>query len=51
VPLLRFADLTLDEDLVDAARDAAAQLIERHPAAAQAHVERWLGAKQDLTGA
>jgi len=50
-PLLRFADLERDSELVAAARQAAGELIEQDPAAARAHVERWLGAKQDLTHA
>jgi ATP-dependent DNA helicase RecG len=51
LPLLRFADLERDTVLVEAARRAAAELIEADPAAARAHVERWLGSKQDLTHA
>jgi ATP-dependent DNA helicase RecG len=45
--LLRFADLTLDTDLVAAARQAALELLEHHPDAAQRHVERWLGGRSD----
>jgi ATP-dependent DNA helicase RecG len=47
-PLFRFADLALDADLVDAAREAAADLIEHDAGAARAHVERWLGSKREL---
>ena len=50
-PLLRFADLERDEALVHAARDAAQTLIREAPQAARAHVERWLGSRQDLTQA
>jgi ATP-dependent DNA helicase RecG len=50
-PLLRFADLERDGDLVEWAIAAAAEMTERHPAAARAHVERWLGSRHDLTGA
>jgi len=46
-PLLRFADLERDEPLIAAAREAAAELIARDPAAGRRHVERWLGARQD----
>ena len=46
-PLLRFADLALDEALVHAARSAATVLLDRHPDAARAHVERWLGTRAD----
>ncbi len=50
-PLLRFADLALDAALVEAARDAAAALIESDPKAARAHVKRWLGSRQELSHA
>ena len=46
-PMLRFADLTLDEPLVRAARHAAARMLDRHPAAAQKHVARWLGGRAE----
>ena len=46
-PLLRFADLVLDEALVHRARAAAAELIDRHPLVAVRHVERWLGGRAD----
>ncbi len=48
VPLLRFADLASDEDLVAQAREAADALLERDPAAAERHLERWLGGKGDF---
>ena len=41
VPLLRFADLALDGELLERACKAAEYLIERDPARARAHVERW----------
>jgi ATP-dependent DNA helicase RecG len=47
-PLLRFADLERDEPLVLAAREAAAALLDADPAAAERHVERWLGLRRDL---
>jgi ATP-dependent DNA helicase RecG len=50
-PLLRFADLERDKDLVDAAVQAAADLIDADAAAARAHVERWLGSREELTHA
>jgi ATP-dependent DNA helicase RecG len=50
-PLLRFADLERDADLLEAAREAAGELLERAPQAAHAHVERWLGTRQELTHA
>jgi ATP-dependent DNA helicase RecG len=50
-PLLRFADIERDAALVGQAIAAAAEMAERHPAAARAHVERWLGGRHDLTHA
>jgi ATP-dependent DNA helicase RecG len=50
-PLLRFADLERDRDLVDAAIRAAAELLHSNVGAARAHVARWLGSRQELTQA
>ena len=50
-PLLRFADLERDEAVIAAAREAAASLLERDPAAVRAHIERWLSARPDLGSA
>jgi ATP-dependent DNA helicase RecG len=50
-PLLRFADLALDQDLVLAAQQSAAELIEKDPQTARKHVARWLGSRQELIGA
>ena len=47
-PLFRFADLARDGALIESASRAAAELIEADPAAARAHVERWLGSKREL---
>ncbi|MFN9488214.1 MAG: ATP-dependent DNA helicase RecG [Betaproteobacteria bacterium] len=47
VPMLRFADLARDLDLLDAARDAAESLLREHPEAAQAHLARWLGGRNE----
>jgi ATP-dependent DNA helicase RecG len=51
LPMLRFADLERDADLVVAAQQAAAELIEADPATARAHVERWLGSRKELASA
>jgi ATP-dependent DNA helicase RecG len=51
VPLLRFADLERDAKLIEQARDAADALLEKDPAAAQRHVERWLGGRQEFVRA
>ena len=48
VPLLRFADLERDVALIEQARDAATELLDKEPAAAQAHLERWLGGKAEF---
>ena len=48
VPLLRFADLERDLHLIEAARDAADELLRREPSAAKAHLERWLGGRQEF---
>jgi ATP-dependent DNA helicase RecG len=48
VPLLRFADVERDAALVRAAREAAAEFLQRSPQAARKHVERWLGSRREL---
>ena len=45
--LLRFADLAQDSALLQAAREAAQSLLRDHPAAAAAHVQRWLASKAE----
>jgi len=45
--LLRFADLDEDEALLRQARALAPRLLREAPAAAAAHVERWLGSRAD----
>ncbi len=45
--LLRFADLADDAPLLQQARALAPRLLAEHPDAAAAHVQRWLGGKQD----
>jgi ATP-dependent DNA helicase RecG len=46
VPLLRFADLERDVALIEQARDAGDELMQREPAAAAAHLARWLGGRE-----
>ena len=48
MPLLRFADLERDVALIEQARDAADDLLAKHPDAAPAHLDRWIGAKQEF---
>ncbi|MCU0765022.1 MAG: ATP-dependent DNA helicase RecG [Burkholderiaceae bacterium] len=47
VPLLRFADLERDALLLERSREAALQMLARHPQLAAAHVQRWLGARAE----
>ncbi|MDE1947854.1 MAG: ATP-dependent DNA helicase RecG [Burkholderiales bacterium] len=46
--LLRFADLQADDAWLAQARALAPRLLAEHPAAAQAQVDRWLGAKAEF---
>jgi ATP-dependent DNA helicase RecG len=46
-PLLRFADLVLDEALIRQARGVAQRLLGEHARAAQAHLARWLGGRTE----
>jgi len=48
VPLLRFADLEKDVALIEQARDAADLLLQKEPAAAETHLQRWLGGRQEF---
>jgi ATP-dependent DNA helicase RecG len=47
VPMLRFADLEQDMDLLDAARGVAEELLNNYPDSAKRHLERWLGRKSE----
>jgi len=46
-PLLRFADLATDTELLAWAREVAPAMLERHPRLAERHVARWLGGKAE----
>ena len=48
VPLLRFADLERDADLIEPAREAADWLLATHADDAGAHLARWLGARAEF---
>ena len=48
VPMLRFADLAADVDLLEAARDAAEALARDNAPAVHAHLARWLGERHEL---
>jgi ATP-dependent DNA helicase RecG len=45
--MLRFADLETDQWLVERARDLAQMLLRESPAIVDAHLARWLGARED----
>jgi ATP-dependent DNA helicase RecG len=48
MPLLRYADLELDADLVETARALAETLLNHAPEQADQHRERWLGGREEL---
>lgn len=45
---LRYADLKMDGEPVDLARDQAERLLRERPAEAERHLQRWLGSKEEL---
>ncbi len=47
VAMLRFADISSDEDLLEHARHSAGELLRDFPEAAQAHLQRWMANKHD----
>ncbi|MFO1362354.1 MAG: ATP-dependent DNA helicase RecG [Burkholderiales bacterium] len=50
-PLLRFADLVRDAELLEAARPVAEAMLDRAPQAAALHVRRWLSGRAELARA
>ncbi|MGA9396201.1 MAG: ATP-dependent DNA helicase RecG, partial [Azonexus sp.] len=48
VPLLRYADLELDADLVEMARNVAEEMLTEHAELAERHLQRWLGSREEL---
>ncbi|WP_374557247.1 ATP-dependent DNA helicase RecG [Aquitalea pelogenes] len=46
VPMLRFANLEEDIELLEAARELAPEVLQRWPEAAEAHLERWLSGRE-----
>ena len=47
-PLLRFADLATDTELLAWARELAPLMLDRHAALAAQHIQRWLGGKAEF---
>ena len=48
VPLLRYADLEMDADLVEMAREIAETMLTGHLELAERHLQRWLGSREEL---
>ncbi len=48
VPLLRYADLEMDADLVEMAREVAEEMLINSPEQAERHLKRWLGSREEL---
>jgi ATP-dependent DNA helicase RecG len=48
VPLLRYADLEADAELVGLAREMAEQLLRDDPQCVTRHLARWLGSREEL---
>ena len=48
VPLLRYADLEADGDLVELARTTAERLLRDDMPCAERHLARWLGSREEL---
>jgi ATP-dependent DNA helicase RecG len=50
VPMLRFADLEADLDLVEAACDCAERMLAEGDARVERHLDRWLGSREAYLG-
>ncbi|GAB5604188.1 ATP-dependent DNA helicase RecG [Sideroxyarcus sp. TK5] len=48
VAMLRFADISEDEELLDMAREIAEELLRDHPDAVRTHLQRWMANKHDF---
>ncbi|QLG88457.1 ATP-dependent DNA helicase RecG [Chitinibacter bivalviorum] len=48
VPMLRFADLEADADLLEVARETAESILAHNPQLAQPHLDRWLPGREAL---
>ncbi|HMK13559.1 MAG TPA: ATP-dependent DNA helicase RecG [Burkholderiales bacterium] len=47
VPMLRFADINTDIDLLEAARNSAERVLKEFPQSVELHLQRWLGGRKD----
>jgi ATP-dependent DNA helicase RecG len=47
VPMLRFADVSMDAELLNSARTVADEMLRDFPEAAQAHLQRWMANRDD----
>jgi ATP-dependent DNA helicase RecG len=47
VPMLRFADVSMDVELLNGARTIADEMLRDFPQAAQAHLQRWMANRDD----
>jgi ATP-dependent DNA helicase RecG len=48
LPLLRYADLEADADLIEPAREMAERLLREAPGRAARHLARWMGSREEL---
>jgi ATP-dependent DNA helicase RecG len=48
VPLLRYADLEIDSELIELAREMAERLLRDDPERAGQHLQRWMGSREEL---
>ena len=48
LPLLRYADLESDAELIEMAQEAAEWLLNEAPARAERHLQRWLGGREEM---
>ena len=48
LPLLRYADLEADVELIEIARSAAERLLNEAPERARHHLRRWLGGREEM---
>jgi ATP-dependent DNA helicase RecG len=47
IPMLRFADISMDAELLNRARNVADEMLRDFPEAVQAHLQRWMANRED----